>query len=197
MDRKWWPRYHNIMIQKRYAPGRGIAMDSAQGVFRFAASHALRWARITYLSSGGTLCLRALRWALISCLSLAGLFLLASLLRAFISCLSLGIRFCRAALWLAFLSSLVLFFLTALRRAFISSFCSGVSLSHRSLSRFLLCRFLSCVTPVLETICSDKLDVPWSALGLSARSTCTLLIQSSRYELIYTKFMVRLINQNI
>jgi hypothetical protein len=160
-------------------------MDSAQGVFRFAASHALRWARDACLSSVGMLCLRALRRAFISCLSFDGLFLLAFLLWAFMSCLSLGVRFCLAALWLAFLSSSVLFCLIALRRAFISSLCSGVSLSRRALSRFLLCRFLSHVTLVLETICSVKLDVPWSVLGLSARSMCTLLIQSTRFEVIY------------
>jgi hypothetical protein len=149
-------------------------MDSAQGVFRLAASHALRWALSACLSSGGMLSLRALRRAFISCLSLAGLFLLASLLRVFISCLSVGVRFFLVSLWLAFLSLLVLFCLTALRRAFISSRFLGVRLSRRALSRFLPCTFLSRVTLILETICPGKLDVWWCALGLSAWSMYTL-----------------------
>ena len=53
-------------IAKVAAFGHGIAMDSAQGVFRLAAAFALRWASNASLSSAEIFCLLALCRAFLS-----------------------------------------------------------------------------------------------------------------------------------
>jgi hypothetical protein len=128
-------------VSEKDAFGHGIAIESAQGVFRLAAAFVLRLASNAFLFSGAIFCLLALCSVF---LSSSVLLCRAVLLRTLISffCSAVNALLCQAALLRALISCALLG-RSALLRALISSFCSVVKLFRRALSRSRLARFLS------------------------------------------------------